>query len=245
MPTNPTPLPGVRAVTYDLWLTLLSDNDPEQTRDARARGLATTLSTSYDAALQLLVDASSALHAGWERGRAQTVDEIAEGLVRATGQEVGGELVAAVVVALEGVTTAATVALLPGAHDTLTALAAGGLELGLVCDTGMSGGGHLRHVLDELDVLDLFGVTVFSDEVGVPKPGLRPFTTALDALGVSPEQAVHVGDLRRRDVAGAVGAGMRAVRYRGARDDAFDAGPADAAHVLDDHRDLLALLGLT
>jgi len=244
VPTNPIPLPDVRAVTYDLWLTLLQDADPASTRDARVRALAQVLPTSYGGALQLLVEARSALHAGWERGRAQTVSEIAEGVVRSSGRELGAGIVEAVVAALEQVTTAASVALLPGAATTLTRLSQAGLELALVCDTGMSSGAHLRQVLDQLGVLEPFGVTVFSDEVGVPKPGMRPFTLALDALGVTAQQAVHVGDLRRRDVAGAVGVGMRAVRYRGAHNDAFDSGPADAPHVLDDHLDLLQLLGL-
>jgi len=91
VPTNPIPLPDVRAVTYDLWLTLLQDADPASTRDARVRALAQVLPTSYGGALQLLVEARSALHAGWERGRAQTVSEIAEGVVRSSGRELGEE----------------------------------------------------------------------------------------------------------------------------------------------------------
>lgn len=244
MHTTPPPLSATRAVTYDLWLTLLEDIDLERTKDDRATALAKTLSTSYDAALQLQVEAYSALHAGWERGRTQTMNEIAEGIVRGAGQEVDATLVEQVVFAVEGATTPDAVRLLPGARQTLASLRAAGIEVGLVCDTGMSGGGHLRGLLDDLGVLELFGTTVFSDEIGVNKPGLRPFTLALDSLGVPPASAVHVGDLRRRDVAGAVGAGMRPVRYRGAHDDAFDTGPADAPWVIDRHTDLLALLGV-
>ena len=244
MHTTPPPLAGTRAVTYDLWLTLLEDVDLERTKDARASALATTLSISYDAALQLQVEAYSALHAGWERGKTQSLTEIAEGIVRGAGQTVAPDLLEKVVLAVEGVTTATAVRLLPGARETLQALRAAGVELALLCDTSMSGGGHLRRLLEELEVLELFGATVFSDETGVNKPGMRPFVMALDALGVPAAEAVHVGDLRRRDVAGAVGAGMRPVRYRGAHDDAFDTGPADAPWVIDRHGDLLALLGV-
>lgn len=53
---------------------------------------------------------------------------------------------------------------------------------------------------------------------------------------------MHVGDIRRRDVAGARAAGMVPVRYRGARDDPDDVSP-DAPHVLDAHAELLPLLG--
>ena len=66
--------------------------------------------------------------------------------------------------------------------------------------------------------------------------------------GVDPAEAAHIGDLRRTDVAGARGIGMRAVRYRGVfddpgrADDGSDQVEGDA--VIDDHADLLAALDL-
>jgi putative hydrolase of the HAD superfamily len=97
-------------------------------------------------------------------------------------------------------------------------------------------------------VLDLFDHWSFSDEVGCYKPAAAIFEHALAGLGVgSPERAAHVGDLRRTDAAGARAIGMTAVRYRGVFDDPppEDHDALDAHHVIDDHADLLAVLGFT
>ena len=87
------------------------------------------------------------------------------------------------------------------------------------------------------------GSLAFSDEVGVYKPEPEIFRVALAGLGVdNPVGAIHVGDLRRTDVAGARALGMTTVRFRGVVDD--EGGP-EADHVIDRLDALPALLGLT
>ena len=54
----------------------------------------------------------------------------------------------------------------------------------------------------------------FSAEIGWRKPSPSIFEAALAALGTSSEHTVMVGDSERADVAGAHGAGMRAVLIR-------------------------------
>ena len=46
---------------------------------------------------------------------------------------------------------------------------------------------------------------------GYAKPSDRVFQHSLDALGIPPEAAVHVGDDRAADVGGALKAGLRAI----------------------------------
>jgi len=100
----------------------------------------------------------------------------------------------------------------------------------------------VRRLLDGLGLLDHLAVQSFSDEVGFPKPDHRPFLAAIEPLGVSPLDVVHVGDLKRTDVAGARALGMRSVRIRARHDDASEGPEAD--RVVDSHADLAALLGL-
>jgi FMN phosphatase YigB (HAD superfamily) len=76
--------------------------------------------------------------------------------------------------------------------------------------------------------------------VGVPKPHPRTFQAALEPLGVAPARALHVGDLRRTDVAGARELGMVAVRIRARHDDRSALPEAD--FVVDSHAELRALL---
>jgi putative hydrolase of the HAD superfamily len=129
-----------------------------------------------------------------------------------------------------------------GAEETLTALQQAGIRLALVCDTGFTPGHVVRRLLDDAGLLPYLEVLCFSDEVGVPKPGNEIFAKALAEVGARPHEAIHVGDLRRTDIAGARDIGMRAARFRGVHDDKSDAPDADI--VLDDHRQLLEVLGL-
>ena len=95
--------------------------------------------------------------------------------------------------------------------------------------------------LERRGLLTYFDGWSFSDEVGVYKPDPAIFARALTSLGDVPaDRALHVGDLRRTDVAGARAIGMTSVRYRGANDDDEDLPEAD--HVIDHHGQLLAIL---
>ena len=64
-------------------------------------------------------------------------------------------------------------------------------------------------------MLDYFETLVFSDEVRLAKPGKQIFRMALDAMGVSPAQSVHVGDHVINDVVGAKRTGMKTVWITG------------------------------
>lgn len=129
-----------------------------------------------------------------------------------------------------------------GAVEAVARLAAAGLRLGIVSDTGWSPGRRLRGLLARSGMLCHFvgDALSFSDEVGVPKPHARIFWRSLDALRVEPGEAAHVGDLRFTDVAGARAIGMRAIRFSGVVDDPEEGPEADAVAV--SHRDLVAIL---
>jgi FMN phosphatase YigB (HAD superfamily) len=129
------------------------------------------------------------------------------------------------------------------ARETLAALSAANIRLGLVCDTGFTPGRVVRQLLDEAGLCDHLDVLCFSDEVGVPKPGNEIFAKALAELGARPPEAIHVGDLKRTDIAGAHDMGMHAARFKGVHDDESDF--VEAEIVMTDHRQLLEVIGLT
>ena len=103
--------------------------------------------------------------------------------------------------------------LIEGVKETITTLH-GRFRLGIICDTGMTPGYVMRIVLRRAGILGFFDSTVFSDEVGFNKPHRLVFKRALMELGVMPSEAVHVGDLLHTDIAGAKMIGMRAVWIR-------------------------------
>jgi putative hydrolase of the HAD superfamily len=76
----------------------------------------------------------------------------------------------------------------------------------------------LPDVLERTGIAPLLDGVVSSAAAGRAKPDARLFEAALDVAGVSPADALHVGDRTDKDVEGALGVGMRAVliaRHRG------------------------------
>lgn len=69
--------------------------------------------------------------------------------------------------------------------------------------------GMLERLFRELDVLDHFDLVVDSGKVGFEKPDPRIFEVAFARFGVSPDRALHLGDVFATDVLGARAAGCR------------------------------------
>ena len=82
-----------------------------------------------------------------------------------------------------------------------------GLRLGVVSNSD----GRVEEALEAGGLRQYFDVIVDSALAGVEKPDPGIFHAALDALGVSPEEALYVGDLYDVDVVGARAAGMDAI----------------------------------
>jgi putative hydrolase of the HAD superfamily len=129
-----------------------------------------------------------------------------------------------------------------GAAETMAALRDAQIRMGLVCDTGLTPGRVVRQLLKDCGLLEYLEVLCFSDEVGVPKPGSEIFEKALAGLGVRPPEAIHVGDLKRTDIAGAHYICMHTARFRGVHDDKSDV--PDSPIILDRHEQLLEAIGL-
>ena len=245
---------NLKAVTFDCWGTLIYERDPAATYARRVELLAQST-----AALGLGCtgeEARSALDQAWRRhwtlwheGSASGALEIAGWALDALSEESGGDPPdeAAVAELGGGFSIAALeseICALEGARETLERLAARGVRRALICDTGFSPGFVVRQMLEAAGLLEHLEFTVFSDEAGIPKPDPRVFQRALSSLGLDRDAAaaVHVGDLRRTDVAGARSVGMRTVRIRAHYDD--DSALRDADHVADSHAHLLEFLGL-
>jgi FMN phosphatase YigB (HAD superfamily) len=84
-------------------------------------------------------------------------------------------------------------------------------RVGLVSVTGVSYGRLIRGIMEDHGILDYFEVLSFSDEVKWVKPSVRLFQSAIEALGVAPEDIVHIGDSMKGDVVGAKKSGMRVI----------------------------------
>jgi putative hydrolase of the HAD superfamily len=92
--------------------------------------------------------------------------------------------------------------------DTLRELRGRGLKLGIVTN----GPSHTqRRKIAALGLADSFDAILVSGEEGVHKPEAELFRRALARCAVAPHEAIFVGDHPVADVAGAHGAGLKAV----------------------------------
>ena len=95
----------------------------------------------------------------------------------------------------------------PEVPAALARLRAGGARLAVVSNWDVS----LHDVLERTGLRGLVDAVVISAELGVAKPDPAIFRAALDRLGASAADAMHVGDSVEADVAGARAAGLEAV----------------------------------
>jgi putative hydrolase of the HAD superfamily len=85
--------------------------------------------------------------------------------------------------------------------------------LSLTSNTGKTPGRVLLNVLDMLDVRTPFAHFIFSDEVLYVKPDKEIWQLLVDINELKPEEIVHVGDSYRMDYKGARAAGLQAVLF--------------------------------
>jgi FMN phosphatase YigB (HAD superfamily) len=234
----------IEAVTFDFWNTIARVPTGAMT-SARQRAVAAACaSNDVEVESELLLTSLEQVGLDWERswavGRHLHPREAAESLVRALGVEgAAREMVAE---AFLGAGREVELELAPDIGSCLEALRERDVRLGIVCDVGFSGGELLRELLEAEGLLGHFSGWAFSDEVGHYKPAPQIFEAALRSLDAEPARALHVGDLRRTDVAGAAAYGMRTVRYRGMNDEGRADRGREADHVLDSHAELVELV---
>lgn len=234
------------AVTFDYWNTLVWE-EAGHLRGRRVEAWAGLLEEAGFAMERALLDA--VFTRSWDRyvehwtsNQQYQAVRAAEEMLQQLGFDVPPHVRRALIESFTEVGRHAELHLTDGVADCLRTLNDAGLRLGIICDVGMTSSPLLRAHLDRHGVLSLFEHWSFSDEVGHYKPSPVIFEHALTGLGgVPPERAVHVGDIRRTDVAGARGIGMTAVRYTGISDDTTQTTP-EAHHVVSTYADLPALV---
>lgn len=211
--------PAIRAVTFDLWNTVLFE-PPGALMKVQVDALEDVLSRSAvtvpRAALEEIHDAAFHRYLeAWSEEAHYSPTEAADYCASLIAHHLGGEdgfreeLVERFLVAPER----AELEKVSGVGDALAGLRARGIDLAIISDVGLSPGTALADQLRRHGLAGYFRELVFSDRVGAFKPSATIFGRALDALGIEdPSEAAHVGDIRRTDVAGAKAAGMHAIR---------------------------------
>lgn len=244
-----------QAVTFDCWSTLIKDVSWDATLGRRRDALIEVairheVALDSEKAMELIEGSWQEHMVHWRRGELfgpsgaarWVAGHLGVGVSETEAEGFVGDLAEA----LSGATREVGTVVVDGAAEAVAAVRGAGIPTALICDTGFTPGTHVREFLDGHGLeLDHY---FFSDEVGAPKPYPPIFKAALEATGADASKAVHIGDLRRTDVAGARAAGMATIRFIGVHDDAWVSeqertGP-EADAVISHWSELPPLLGL-
>ena len=213
----------IRAVSFDLWETLLFENDGASTRRARARWKNLTEELNSLGVRVSLEDVSAAISevisllvTVWESNRdVSCVDQIRLIIKRASRNslDLKPEWIKRLVSAYNSSILEVPPYLNPEARKVMVGLKERHKQIGLICNTGLTSGNGLREFLANERVPEYFDSMIFSEEIGIRKPDPRIFRLAAEDLDVQPCEIVHVGDNLKTDVWGAKNAGLKAIYF--------------------------------
>lgn len=216
----------IGAVTFDCWSTLLHEAPRTREGGHRRSGtqqrvalLAQMLNRDEDQVAAAFAQAWRQHQRAWHERVVFASADMLEHTLATLDVPLSSSSRAQLLRELEEEILSRGVCAIAGARELLEQLRSRGIRTALICDTGFTPGRVVRQLLAQHGLLEVLQETIFSEEVGVPKPHPRAFLCALSALGVEPGASVHVGDLRRSDIAGARAVGMGSVRFRGHHDD--------------------------
>jgi putative hydrolase of the HAD superfamily len=232
---------SLKAVSFDLWDTLVIDDSDEAKRKARG------LRTKKDERRQLVWEALNH-HAPTNQRDVRLAYDVADVAFNKVwhDQHVTWSIVERLQVLLKGLgRTLPDEFLADVAHDhevmevdippdpmPHVGVALRELrkryKLCVISDAIVTPGRELRRLLQNHELAQYFDAFIFSDEVGNSKPHPRMFEAAARALGVSLAEMIHVGDRQHNDVAGPQALGLKAVMFVGSRAVDRDKSTADA-----------------
>mgnify|MGYP006085761507 CR=1 FL=1 len=235
-----------QAVTFDLWNTLFVSppggievrrGSWQKVIDDRDLEISSELLLSVLEMLPIRFDSE------WKSGRQYRAKEALDDAFEIFGEKIDLEDKEEFSKAFDAASLELVVEVVDGSLEVLKYLNEIGVKTGIVSDTSLSAGRHLREYLKKFGLLPYINSFAFSDEVGVYKPDTKIFWAALEGIKIyDPTKAAHVGDLKRTDVAGAQKMNMTSVRFRGVVDDTED-GP-EAELIIDNLLELPSVLGI-
>ena len=231
----------IRAITFDLWDTVIHDDSDEPKRTAAGlppkrearRALVREALARHQAVPADVVDAAydvtdAAFNKVWhDQHVTWSVGERLSVLLRGLGHELPGAVLADTTARIEEMELEVMPDPVPGIGDAIETLAAR-YPLAVVSDAIHSPGRCLRTWLERHGLLHHFGAFAFSDEVGRSKPHPDMFHRAAAGLDVGVNEMLHVGDREHNDVRGPHALGMKAILFTATRDRDRTGSTADA-----------------
>jgi HAD superfamily hydrolase (TIGR01549 family) len=221
----------IKAITFDLWDTLLVDDSDEAERQrlglppkrvTRRQALHQALCAQQEISLERVETACDAVDAAFDKVWKEmyvtwTVKERLELILRALRRTLPEREVEELVLLYQRMELQVRPQFLPQARPVLEELSRH-YRLGVISDTVFTPGWALRELLADAGLKDFFQAFVFSDEQGMAKPAPEVFQRAAELLGATAAEMVHVGDRELNDIQGPKSLGWRTVLVTAIKD---------------------------
>ena len=243
----------IKAVTFDLWDTIVDDDSDEPKRAAQGlrskrderrhlvwEAMNDVEAIDLDTVVQAYDVADAAFNVVWKENHINwTVDQrlrvVLSGLGRTLSQDSMDKLIEDTGRMEVDISPDA----IEGVGETLADLSTR-YKLCIVSDAIVTPGSGLREILEKYDVKQYFDGFAFSDEVGHSKPHRSMFDSAAQQLGVDVTEIVHIGDRDHNDIKGPHAIGAKGILFTATRPDDRDNTTADA--ICDHFRDLAGII---
>lgn len=219
----------IRAIVFDL------DNTLTDFMKTKSEAIHAAIDGMIDAGLQLPPDVLRERIDAIYREKGLEYQQVFDDLLERELGHVDPKIHACGIVAYRRVRAA--IQLYPHAQLTLLELAKRGIRLGVVSDAPRAQA-WLR--LASLGLQHVFDAVVTFEDTGERKPNPGPFRAVLNALGVTPQESLMVGDWAERDVVGGRSLGMKTVFAR--YGDTFDTQDSGADFDVDDILELVEIV---
>ena len=244
---------GIKAVTFDLWDTIVHDDSDESIR--AAQGLRSkrderrflvwqalnNIKAINSEGVNLAYDVADAgFNLVWHENHINwTVEQRLKVVLNGLDRTLPDDEFATLVEQTGRMEVDISPKPIDGIAEALDDLARR-YKLCIVSDAIVTPGSGLRKILGKYDLEKFFAGFVFSDEVGHSKPHRAMFDSACQQLDVKIDEIVHIGDRDHNDVKGPQALGAKAVLFVAARD--ADRAYTSADAICEHHRDLSAII---
>jgi FMN phosphatase YigB (HAD superfamily) len=232
---------SIKAVTFDLWDTLVDDDSDEPKRVARGllskknerrrlmlEALLTVEPIAKEAVDQAYDVADAGFNMVWRENFINwTVEQRMRVVLNGLGRSLPDEILAKLIEDTGRMEVDIPPNAIDGVGDALAELSKR-YKLCIVSDAIVTPGKGLREILKNYDLARHFQGFAFSDEVGHSKPHRSMFDSAANQLGVDITEIIHVGDRDHNDIKGPQALGAKGVLFTATRADDRDNTSADA-----------------
>ena len=243
----------IKAVTFDLWDTIVYDDTDEpkrqaqglrSKRDERRHLMWEALNRHRPVAIERVVLAYDTADAGfnlvWKENHINwTLEQRLRVVLAGLGRDLPADDLRRLVEQTGRMEVDISPDPIEGIGEALAELS-NRYRLSVVSDSIVTPGTGLRAILEKHGLKQYFSGFAFSDEVGHSKPHRAMFDAAAAQMGVRVEEIVHIGDRDHNDIKGPQALGAKAVLFVASRD--VDKGHTSADAICERHRDLPAII---